>query len=250
MLQQYGQTRSPAVRELYCAQPRKSGGEVIRPAQSGATRVGICIVFSLVVGLMLGIAGASAQSGSLYGAGAPEDAAYVRVFNHRSDGTVSRLWVGATEFRNLTTGVSSAYRPVTPEIHMVYLNDLFEELIAREGVYYTVILQDEGLLIHEDPTHRRADLAQILVYNLDIAEPLALRSADGTTTVVGELRSGESGAVAVNPVAVELTVFLGNGQSVELGDIGLERGQSFAVFVMDDNGRPAARVDRAEILVE
>ncbi len=250
MLQQYGQTRSPAVRRLYFARPRKSGGTVIRRAQSRSIRAGIVIVSSLVFGLMLGIAGSSAQSGSLYGAGAPEDAAFVRVFNSRSDGTVPRLWVGATEFRNLAMGESSAYRPVTPEIHMVYLNDAFEELIAREGAYYTILLRDDGLLIHEDPAHRRADLAQILVYNLDIEERVALRSADGTTTVVGELGSGESGAVAVNPVAVELGVFLANELYLELGDIGLERGQSFAVFVMDNNGRPTARVDRAEILVE
>jgi len=201
-------------------------------------------------GLSLAPTAGFAQNGSLYGADAPEDAGFVRVFNHRSDGAVSSLWVGATEFRQLPTGESSAYRPVTPEIHMVYLNDAFEELIAREGRYYTIVLQDDGLSIHQDPTHERADLAQILVYNLDVAGTVALKSADGATTVVDGVMSGEAGAVAVNPVAVELAVFVDDQMQAELGDIGLERGQSYAVFVSTAEGRPAARVDRAKIQVE
>jgi len=242
------------VRQLYCAQRGKSGGATRLPTQHARTRATggmvAVVLFGLIFGSMSGLAGASAQSGSLYGAGAPEDAAYVRVFHHGSDGVVARLWVGATEYRNLSPGQSSAYRPVTPEIHMVYLNSLFEEFIAREGAYYTILLLDNGLQIHQDPAHTRADLAQILVYNLDVSGPVSLRSADGAITVVGDIMSGESGAVTVNPVAVELAVFVGSELHAELGDIGLERGQSYAVFVMDAAGRPAARVDRAEILAE
>lgn len=226
----------------------------MRRAQFLQARATGCMLIGLVSGFMLGLmlipAAAYAQNGSLYGAGAPEDAAFVRVFNNRNDGAVSRLWVGATEYRNLSSGHSSAYRPVTPEIHTVYLNDAFEELITREGSYYTIVLRDDGLHIHEDPAHTRADLAQILVYNLDVSGPVELRSADGTAGVVGSLMRGESGSVAVNPVAVELAVFVDDEKHLELGDIGLERGQSFAVFVSGAEGRPAARVERAEIQAE
>ena len=254
MLQQYGQTRSPAARQLYCAQRGKSGGKTTLPTQSarnGASNGMVAaFVFWLVVGFMFVPAATHAQSGSLYGAGAPADAAFVRVFNNRSDGAVSRLWVGATEYRNLSPGHSSAYRPATPEIHTVYLNDLFQEFIPREGSYYTLLLLDDRLQIHQDPAHTRADLAQILVYNLDVSGPVSLRSTDGAITVIGDVKSGESGAIAVNPVAVELAVFVGDEKQVELGDIGLERGQSFAVFVVGAEGRPAARVERAEVLAE
>ncbi|MFN2312341.1 MAG: alginate O-acetyltransferase AlgF [Spirochaetia bacterium] len=242
------------MRRVYFAERRKSGGRSLRPEQFSGMRVAGSRVAVLVCGLLFGLilapAASFAQNGSLYGEGAPEDAGYVRVFNNRSGGAVSSLWVGATEFQNLPKGESSAYRPVTPEIHMVYLNDAFEELIAREGAYYTIVLQDDGLSVHVDPTHRRADLAQILVYNLDVAGTVALKSADGATTVVDGVMSGEAGAVAVNPVAVELAVFVGDQMQAVLGDIGLERGQSYAVFVSAAEGRPAVRVDRAVIQAE
>ncbi|TVQ96876.1 MAG: hypothetical protein EA403_15590, partial [Spirochaetaceae bacterium] len=97
-----------------------------------------------------------------------------------------------------------------------------------------------------DTAHTRPDRAQIVLYNFSGVGPLALRTADGSATVVGDVQPRSSGAVSVNAVPVELALFR-NGERLEtLGDLGLARGQSFSVIV----SAASANGEAVRVLIE
>lgn len=196
---------------------------------------------------------AAAQSASLYGSSAPDDAAFVRVFNMTRH--IHSVWAGSVQFPEIEPWTGTAYRPVNPGVHAVFVGNNFAELIARDGRFYTVILGLEGPSVIEDSRHNRADQAQIILYNGTDSETLELRTADGSMAVIPGVAPGESALVSVNPVAVDLAVFTESGSSVNLGDIGLSRGQSYALFAgMQNSGTQNAEllviVQQAEVLAE
>ncbi len=186
----------------------------------------------------------------LYGDAAPDDAAFVRVVNAGGEETVGPVWIGAAEYTGLEPLSVSAYRPVAPEIHQVMLGDHTAELIARAGDYYTVVYHPDGLAVLEDTEHTRPDRAQIIVYNFSQHEELELRTAEGETTVVPAVPESEARDVAVNPVPIELALFA-EGEPVEqIGDLGLARGQSYAVFAVYLDGELQSFTAQAELEVE
>ncbi len=200
--------------------------------------------------LIVGIAEPAirAQEG-LYGAAAPADAAFVRVVNAQAQ-PLPELWVGATRFAALAPQTASPYRPVNPGIHQVFLGTRSEELIPRRGVYYTVMVTRDGLFIVEDTAHTRPDRAQIVLYHFAGGSALSVRTADGTATVIGDVRTGSSGTVQVNAVAVELALFRDGEQLAALGDLGLARGQSYSIIAFPQAAGGPTGTDGVGVLVE
>ncbi|MFP4113817.1 MAG: alginate O-acetyltransferase AlgF [Spirochaetota bacterium] len=205
---------------------------------------------SLVAALMLAIASAAAgQEGNLYGSGAPEDAGFVRIVNAASGAPPPETTVGNVGFGPLEFAAASPYRPVGPGIYTVRLGGGTAELIVSTGAYYTIALHRDGVVVFEDPEHTDPTEAQLFFYNLASGAPVRLATSDGTE-VVESVDSLESAVVTVNPVPVELAVFGDDGRLADVGDPGLERGESFSVFAVsaDDEVRPF--VVRAEVAAE
>ncbi|AFG36728.1 alginate O-acetyltransferase AlgF [Spirochaeta africana] len=204
--------------------------------------------FVLLALLILLPSGVSAQSASLYGEAAPDDAAFVRIYNALVEPQTT--WVGSVEFASAEPGQATAYRPVNPGVHAVFSGNEYAELIARDAEFFTVILEPRGPQVHQDRRHTRADQAQLVVYNIDLDGPVSLKTGDGSVTVVDAVESGGAGSVSVNPAAVELVLQPPQGSSLELGDIGMQRGQSYAMFVFLQDGRPQVQLQQAEILAQ
>lgn len=205
--------------------------------------------------LVLGIAGiltfplfAQNSSASLYGAGAPDNAGFVRVFNM---GTGEQtVWAGSIQFAGIAAGSVTAYRPVNPGVHAVFVGNDFAELIALDGRFYTVVLSDAGPQVFEDNRHTRADQAQIILYNTTTAGAIELRTADGMTQVIPSVEPGKSGVITVNPVAIELGVASDSQDTINIGDIDLARGQSYGIFLIDSGDGLEVIVRQAEVLSE
>ncbi|MFW6362430.1 MAG: alginate O-acetyltransferase AlgF [Spirochaeta sp.] len=201
-----------------------------------------------------------AQTGELYGAAAPDDAAFVRVFNNHRSGDTFELWIGSTEYVGVEQDTLTPYRPVSPGVHSIFNGGASAELIAQDGDYYTVVLLDDGPLVVKDPALTRADRAQILLYNLLPGQSAGLSTADREVEVIPAVSPRRSGGVVVNPAEAEFAVVVGESaaadsadsvdSAVEIGDIGLERGQSYAVFVHSRKNEAAAVVHRAAVLAE
>ena len=186
----------------------------------------------------------------LYGAGAPADAAFVRVVNAAGEGAIGSLWIGATEFSAVADLTVSPYRPLSPGIHQISISGHTEELVPSAGGYYTVVYTEEGLTVLRDTEHTRPDRAQIVLYNFSSEEGLELRTADGAATAVPAVPRRTGRDIAVNPIRIEFAIYH-RGEPLEtVGDLGLERGQSYGVFVFGELGDARVVIERAELALE
>ena len=202
---------------------------------------------ALLVALVLPVG--VAQERGLYGAAAPEDAAFVRCVNV-STGDVGEFPIGATSFGPLAPGAVGPYRPVNPGIHLLGRGGSHQELIAAQGAYYTVVLDGRTITTVEDKRHEDAARCQIIFYNLRTERTLSLRTADRQTEVIGGLAPGTSRSVVVNPIRVKLAVFdSATGESVvDLRPLALDSGQSYGLFVFGQ--AEEVLVERARIETE
>jgi hypothetical protein len=190
-----------------------------------------------------------AQDG-LYGSGAPDDAAFVRII-HATEGAgdVSPS-IGDAEFGPLAYTDVSPYRPVATGLFTVSLGSEEVELVAKNGVYYTIAVTPSGATLFEDPEHTDPAESQLFLYNLLAEAPARLYAAGRGTEVIAPVQAGASSQVAINPVAVELVVSVNNEDVANVGDPGLERGQSYSVFVIARGSQADALLEQAQVATE
>jgi len=187
---------------------------------------------------------------SVYGPPAPQGSAFVRVLNLATGQSGLRLGVGAANFGPLRFAQASPYRPVAADIYVLRAAGRQATVTVRPGAYYTAAITDEGIRFLEDPPHTDPARAQIFLYNFSSIPELALKTADGRTTVVGPVRSGDSGVVAVNPIRIRFAVYRGEARIGLIEDLGLARGESYSVFAGGRGSDILLFSARAEVLVE
>jgi alginate O-acetyltransferase complex protein AlgF len=184
--------------------------------------------------LLLAIAALSPahpQSRSIYGGGVDEDAALVRLVDAGAASPVS-VRIGGITLSVAGAGDSTPYRPVAPDIYMLTYAGRRFEFLPETGGWYTIVAASRSLLVLSDEKHLDAARAQLYFYNLAQA-PLELRTADGSTRVLGPLAAGSSAQASVNPITVKLAAY---GDMKKAGadiDFRLERGSSYSVFTHD-----------------
>ena len=191
---------------------------------------------------------ASAQT--LYGSRAPKDSAYVRVFRVPGQGSGRALVLGSTRFEQPDPGGVTPYRPVSPDIYQIRSDGKAAEIIPRARRYYTIALTRRGVKVYEDPAHEDPARSQLVLYNLGGLEQVGLSTEDGKTRVIGPLAPGEAQTVLVNSVPVRLGVFAGGGLLDSLGDLGLERGSSYSVFVFEQEGGSGVQWAEARLALD
>ncbi len=191
-----------------------------------------------------------AESKSVYGPETPGNSAFVRFVN-ATPGEPLSLELGATAYEPLKYGAVSAYKPVTPDIYQLYVSDdLDQEVIPKSGAYYTIACLPKAIVVFSDPPHVDPARVQLFLYNLSSLAKLDLKTADGKTAVIAAVASKASGMKIVNAVAVSLAVFNGQKKVGPVGDLGLERGSSFSVFVLGEGASPSVFAVKARVAVE
>jgi alginate O-acetyltransferase complex protein AlgF len=168
----------------------------------------------------------------LYGAGAPDDAAVVRVVHASAHEDEVSTSIGGADFGPLAYAAASPYRPIAPDLYMLSIADLTAELVAEVGAYYTIVLRPDELLVFEDAEHTDPARAQVFLYNLSSLPEVKLVANGGPTDVTGFVAPGKSEEAVVAAVPVELTLVAGDDEIEPIGDPGLERGESYSVFVI------------------
>ena len=182
--------------------------------------------FSLIPALLIStvsLTGAlHADDGTLYAEPLPDDASFVR-------------FIGFGEQTRATfAGFSFALSPQTQGQYIPVSSADLTGIAA--GSYTSVLRKADGTLspIPEAPRARQAKVALVLVNGTDTA--LALRLADGSVDVIGDVLPASSSLREVNPVAITLGVFR-TDQTTALAtfDVALRRGQNLS-FVADETG--------------
>jgi len=193
---------------------------------------------------------ATGETRSVYGPQAPGDAAFVRLVDAIPGKTHLEIEIGATRYGALGWTEVSPYRPVTPDIYQLEAAGNEAEIIAGSGRYYTVVCMPTGITVYEDPAHTDPARAQLFLYNLSPLPQIDLRTADGKSRVISGVGPRSAGLAVVNAVRVALAVFSEGTSIAGLGDLGLERGSSFSVFVLAADQAPVVFTVRARVAME
>jgi len=187
---------------------------------------------------------------SVYGPEVPGDAAFVRIVNGVPGSTPLASELGATLFDPLAYAEVSPYRAVTPDIYLFSAAGEEQEIIPLSGRYYTVAVLPGAVVVLEDPAHTDPARAQLFLYNFSSLPSADLATADGKTRVIAAVLPRSSGLAVVNAVAASLAVTSGGARVKLIGDLGLARGSSFSVFVLDGGSAAVVFTAKARVQVE
>lgn len=178
--------------------------------------------FYAVAVLGFSAAAALATDASLYAETPPDDASFVR-FSGFGDAP-------AADFAGRTFTLNADERLAYSPVSAAALTGV------APGAYFTVVRREGGgvHVIEEAPRAAASKVSLYLVNATD--QPLELKLADGSVTVIGDVAPMSSGLRAVNPVAIAFGVFRhGDAAPLATFDVALRRGQNLT-FLADETG--------------
>lgn len=189
------------------------------------------------------------QENGLYGSKAPEDKAFVRVFNNTGT-KIPEISVGTLLFKNISTDEISVYRPISPGIYLLKYQNGETELIPQTGQFFTIIISNDSLTLLQDERHDDNVDSQLVLYNVSETSSISLKTSDKATTVISVVEPYNSRVVTVNPVDVNLAVFSEEEKISNVGSINLQSGQSYSIFVLQKDDDVFHLIKQAEIQTE
>ncbi|MGE8294486.1 MAG: alginate O-acetyltransferase AlgF [Pseudomonas sp.] len=185
--------------------------------------------------LGLGMIQAQADDGALYGPKAPKGSAFVRAYNAGS--AELDVSVGQTQLKQIAPLGSSDFKYLPAGSYQAQVGNAQMPVDLEAEHYYTLVSQtgDKPRLVEEPPFTSRQK-ALLRVQNLTDST-LSLKTADGKTAVVADVKPDGRGDREINPVKVGLALFDGERKVADLKPVTLERGEVVSLFVTGGQGK-------------
>ncbi|KJU76538.1 alginate O-acetyltransferase AlgF [Ectopseudomonas chengduensis] len=185
--------------------------------------------------LGLGMLQAQADDGALYGPKAPKGSAFVRAYNASS--AELDVSVGQTQLKQISPLGSSDFKFLPAGSYQAQVGNAQMAVDLQAARYYTLVSQTgaEPRLVEEPPFTSRQK-ALLRVQNLTDST-LSLKTADGKTAVVADVKPDGRGDREINPVKVGLALFEGERKVADLKPVTLERGEVVSLFVTGGQGK-------------
>ena len=168
----------------------------------------------------------------LYGSSAPEDASMVRVISAATGDESITIDVGPVRFPDIEPRTGTPYRPVQPEIYLLFSRTSREIFSPERAQFYTIITTGDRVLVFHEDRHTDPARAQIVFYNLTGASG-GLDAVVPEATLVEPVAPDGSAVRVINAIPVTLAATGADGRTVSDGiDITLERGASYGVVAI------------------
>lgn len=178
-----------------------------------------------MLSILLLSSAAFAQEG-LYDPAPPANSAFVRVLNAPTATLGTKVVIAQK-------GAASPYVVIPQGDFTAKLGTVSGKLKVDAGNFYSVVVNNGKLMLLTDQSADNRAKAVLTIYNLTKTSSVDLKTADGKTTVVSAIKSGESGSRAVNGITVDLSAFDGAKAVGTLKGVKLERGSSYALVLTD-----------------
>lgn len=189
-----------------------------------------------IAGVGLNGAPVLADDAALYGPAAPPGSSFIRLFN----ATPQRLGearVGSKSWNGLDQNEASDFVFLPAGAHQLDAGGQTASVEMQPGAYYTAILGNDGLTVHElEPPDDRLK-ALVVLYNASSNDDLQLKTEDGAANIAGA-DAGAFDTREVNPVRVNVALFSADEKLVNSGTLALARGRAFSLFVTDGKDQP------------
>ena len=185
--------------------------------------------------LGLGMLQAHANDAALYGPKAPKGSAFVRAYNASS--TELDVSVGQTHLKQISPLASSDFKFLPAGSYQAQVGNAQMPVQLEAEHYYTLVSQTgaEPRLVEEPPFTSRQK-ALLRVQNLS-GSTLSLKTADGKTDVVADVKPDGRGDREINPVKVDLALFDGERKVADLKPVTLARGEVVCLYITDAQGK-------------
>ena len=221
---------SPTVRSRR-AVPSHARGRSVRDGRGVGRRLGLVAAWALA----LAVGWSSAQPG-LYGPEAPQDAAWVRVFNGAATGGIAVRVADQTTVV-LPLGGATRYARVPAGRVRVDVGGAELLLDVSPGSFVTVAATVAGPVPIADPALRDVSRGLLGLMNLTASKALDLLAPDGTP-VVAAVPPLTHEALAVASATTGLLVTDGERTVATLEPRPFERGTAYVVVVYDHGEGP------------
>lgn len=202
-----------------------------------------------LLGIMIGaMAGAGAAHAGpdegLYDPLPPEGSAFVRFINAKPDASESlKPSLDGKSYDDLDFSEVSSYyvKPAAESVKVAFEGAGETTGKLEEGKFYTAVLRGSGVEIIEDAATENRTKALVLFYNLTDKNALGLKTADGKTAIVPDVKSGDVGSREMNAVRIGFSVAEGDSAVAKVDEQALQRGSAYAVIAMTGkDGAPQA----------
>lgn len=203
----------------------------IAPASGSRTIRKTCAF--LVIGLLA--AHVQADEAALYGPSAPKGSAFVRLYNAGNQEVSAS--VGNTQLSDVGPLGSSDFSFLPGGDYSAKLGTQSLTVKLNADQYYTLVnLPGSPPKLVEEPPFKNKQKALLRVQNLTDSE-LSLKTADGKTPVVDNVKALGRGEREINPLNVKLALFSGTEKVADLKPVSLARGEAVCLYVTGSAGK-------------
>lgn len=209
-------------------------------------------LFKFFALLLMPLTASFAQDG-LYGAQAPENAAYIRLINLSSNAKSIEL-TGKDKPLQASAYNSSVYTFIDPnELTLELSNGQTLKHDFKPNEAYTIVSNDEKVFVTSTPFESNAKKASVYLYNL-LSQPLSLKTVDGKHAVIKAIKSNQVGMREVNGIKIAFALFDDQGTNLAASEeIIFEPARSYSYIAYtgaDDKTQLIAKSDNVDSLIE
>lgn len=180
---------------------------------------------------------ARAGDEGLYGPNAPPQSAFVRVFN-ATTAPIAGATLDSQPFDNAGPFEATEFEFTTPGTHTIVAGGARQAVDLDKNRFYTAVVRGDKITLIENERYSNRMKSLVLVYNLIDGTNLALKTADGRTTVVGPVKPNTAGGREINAVKTQLALFDGETSLAQVKPMTFERGRVFSLFVTGSQDQP------------
>lgn len=174
---------------------------------------------------------------ALYEAEAPEDSAFIRVFNLNSGSDIKDFSIGGKSLSGVKPANASDYIFVPEGSYDVSLDGKKSKATLKRANFYTVVLIDGAVKVIDDERFDNRRKSMITFYNF-LGDAASLATSDGKVKIVKDVNFQDKASREINPVKVELVTMVSDKAYGPKETVNLERGQVTSLFAVGSLENP------------
>jgi alginate O-acetyltransferase complex protein AlgF len=179
---------------------------------------------------------AHADDEGVYGAAAPPDSAFIRVFNDSASPDFEAK-IADKSLTEIPAYGASEFVFLPPGKYTLNAGRVSQAVTLKAARYYTAVVDDHSLRLLDNDKYTNHLKAQLIVYNMIEGTTMSLKMPDGRP-VIENVAANAYGTREVNAVKANFALFNGATKVADVRPESLERGHVFSLFVTGNKEQP------------
>ncbi len=186
-------------------------------------------VISVLVLVLLGLSFAQQK---VYTPPPAPNSAFIRIIHANPDVQTLSPSLADLSFAALDYGAISTYQALAAGSYEANLAGQQATLVLESGFYYTVAVLNTGIRLMQDPSNGNLAKTMLVLYNFSDSPSVDMKTADGSTPVIGGVAGSSMANILVNPIQVDLGAFAGTASVDSFKGLSLYSGAIYSMVVM------------------